>query len=283
MEIDVEAAALVALLRGGRRPRANWAAIVEKAGSARPLLDEEYGLLAGQALERAGEELESWERRGLRTLTVLDADYPERLRAVESRPPLLFVSGQLMEVDARAVAVVGTRQPSKQGLEHTRQIAEHLVDDGFTVVSGLAAGIDTEAHQRTLRCGGRTIAVLGNGLDHCYPKQNAALQREIASGGAVVSQFFPESPPSRQGFPLRNAVMSGLTLATVIVEASSTSGTRIQARHALAQGRRVIVLEPLLSQPWARELAAKPGVEVVSSASRISAIVERQRSEQLLV
>ena len=146
---------------------------------------------------------------------------------------------------------------------------------GYTVVSGLAAGVDAAAHREALAAGGRTVAVIGTGLQHSYPPENAELQQQLAASSAVVSQFWPETEPSRAGFPMRNAVMSGLALGTAIVEASVTSGARIQARRALAHGRPVFLARALISQPWARELAARPGVHVYDEPDEITAALER--------
>jgi DNA processing protein len=216
-------------------------------------------------------------------LTILDGDYPENLRAVYDRPPFIFVAGRLRPEDSRSVAVVGARMASRLGLAHARAIAEHLVQRGYVVASGLAAGIDTAAHTAALSSGGRTIAVIGTGLDRAYPPENAELQRRIAGRCAVISQFWPDSPPSRRSFPMRNAVMSGLALATVVVEASHTSGSRVQARLALAQGRPVFLLESLLDQAWARECAARPGAHVIRRPSDITTVVERLTSAGVLV
>lgn len=227
-------------------------------------------------LGQAAADVDRWMASGMRLVTVLEADYPANLRAVHDRPPMVFIAGRLTPADTRAIAVVGARQATGAGLEKAKVISAHLVDRGFTVVSGLAAGIDTAAHTAALESGGRTVAVIGTGLARCYPPQNAALQRRIASQCAVVSQFWPDSPPSRRSFPMRNAVMSGMTLATVVVEASHTSGARMQARLARAQGRPVFLLASLVErQAWAREYAARPGTHVVRSPREISEAVER--------
>jgi DNA processing protein len=154
-------------------------------------------------------------------------------------------------------------------------VADALARGGYSVISGLAAGIDTAAHAAALRRGGRTIAVIGTGVARCYPRQNVALQRRIAAQCAVVSQFLPDTPPSQETFPQRNAVMSGLSLATVIIEASYRSGARIQARAARAQGRPVFLLKSLLHQRWARELAERPGVRVVAGPDEVVTDLER--------
>jgi DNA processing protein len=278
-----ESAALVLLLREGERPWQQYAEAIEEAGGAIPILEQEQGLLAQQQLGPVTAEIERWQESGMRMLTVLDGDYPDNLRAVHDRPPLIFVAGRLAPADARSLAVVGAREASERAVRAAGAVAEHLVRHGYTVISGLAAGIDTAAHTAALAAGGRTVAVIGTGLERSYPPQNAALQRRIAREGAVVSQFWPDAPPSRRSFPMRNAVMSGMSLATVVVEASHTSGSRMQARLALAHGRPVFLRHTLLAQPWARELAARPGTHVVSSPSEITAVIERLTSTGALI
>ncbi len=289
MPVRDESAALVALLRSGRRPWQLYADLVEEAGSAIAVLEGECGEQASlfgdpvrEQIARAGAEIAAWNAEGMRVLTVLDPAYPENLRGVHDRPPLVFAAGRLEPGDARSVAVVGARLASARGLRTARSIAQQLVARGFTVVSGLAAGIDTAAHTSALACGGRTVAVIGTGLRRSYPPENAALQRRVAADGAVISQFWPDAPPSRRSFPMRNAVMSGLTLATVVVEASHTSGSRMQARLALAHGRPVFLLATLLEHDWARK-PPRPGTHVVTRAQEITAIVERLTSTGELV
>ncbi|MGI8411037.1 MAG: DNA-processing protein DprA [Solirubrobacteraceae bacterium] len=291
-----EAAALVVLLRGGKRRWNVYAELVEERGSAVAVLEEEKqpqtslfpaasDSLGGadspecvdyaSLLDSATAEIASWQAAGMQLLTVLDPDYPDNLRSVHDRPPLIFIAGRLRATDAKSVAVIGSRTASPRGKRAARAIAEHLVDCEYTVVSGLAAGIDTVAHCATLERGGRTIAVIGTGLTRTYPPQNAALQRQIAARGAVVSQFWPTAPPTRRSFPMRNAVMSGLTVGTVVVEASLRSGARTQVRLALAHGRPVLLLESLLEQPWASECAARPGAHVIRTPADITAVLER--------
>jgi DNA processing protein len=240
------------------------------------LLRAQGRLVEEPMLRAAASDLERWRSSGIAVLAAGDPGYPERLAGLSEAPPLLFVSGSLSGADDSTIAVVGTRQPSPEGLRDAAASAHALVEAGHTVVSGLAVGVDTTAHIAALAAGGRTIAVLGNGLDHVYPPRNARLQAQIATvGGAVVSQFWPELGPTRQSFPLRNALMAGLTLATVIVEAHATSGTRIQARHALEHGRKVILFRRVLAQPWAQTLAQRPGVEVVADADELPVALTR--------
>jgi DNA processing protein len=279
MPSALENAALVVLLRRGRRSAQAYAELVEEAGSARAVLerDELQQDLFGPEpdLQDAVSEIEAWQAEGIHLVSVLDPRYPQNLLAVHDRPPLLFVAGALSPDDARSLAVIGSRRASADGVAAAKEIAEHLVEHGYTVTSGLAAGIDTATHRAALARAGRTVAVIGTGLLNAYPPQNADLQRLIAKECAVVSQFWPQAPPSRRSFPMRNAVMSGMSLGTVIVEASHTSGTRIQARLALAQGRPVFLLEPLLQQQWAQELATKAGAHVVKTPAEITATIER--------
>jgi DNA processing protein len=234
-------------------------------------------------LAHAETEIADWRRDGFELLTVLDAGYPENLRTVYDRPPILFISGRLAPQDARSVAIVGARRASRAGLATAAHVADALARSGVVVVSGLAAGVDAAAHEAALAAGGRTIGVIGTGLRHTYPPENAALQERIAGEGAVVSQFWPDAPPSRTSFPLRNAVMSGLALGTVVVEASFRSGARLQARLALAHGRPVFLWRALLDEPWARDVAQRPGVHVIDDPAQVMETVERLNALDELV
>ena len=283
MSVEGERTALVALLRFGRRPATEYAALVEERGSASALLEDELGLLAEERLNEAAGDLTGWADQGMQVLTLLDREYPQNLRAVHDRPALIFVAGRLDERDIRSVAVIGSRRASPSGIDRARAVAKQLVASGYTVASGLAAGIDAAAHLTALDNGGRTIAVIGTGLLKCYPPQNAALQRRIGHECAVISQFWPDASASRKSFPQRNAVMSGISLATVIIEASSTSGARTQARLALAHGRPVLLADSLLAQAWARELAGRPGAHVVRSPAEVPAVVGRISGQGRLV
>jgi len=291
-----EHAALLILGRMGRLATGRYAELVENAGSAYAVLERERLMAAAQTsfftdpeqelrkeLNHAERELANWRAQGMRFVGVLEPAYPANLRAAHDRPPFVFIAGQMKPRDDRAVAVIGSREASRQGLRAAAAVAQHLAKHRYTVVSGLAAGIDTAAHTAALKAGGRTIAVIGTGLARCYPRANVILQRRIAAECAVVSQFQPDTPPSQETFPLRNAVMSGLSLATVIVEAGPTSGTRIQARQSLAQGRPVFLPEPMLGERWARELAELSPVYVVASLDEITSALERLSSAQPLV
>lgn len=294
MNLHSETTALVALLRTGKRGWAHYAELVDEAGSAVAVLERE---LAGGAeaptlfedeeerpdLEAISAEISSWQAEGMSLLTMLHPEYPENLRSVHDRPPFVFVAGHLEPRDARSVAIVGTRRATDRGLKTARATAAHLVDCDYTVVSGLAAGIDAAAHTSALERGGRTVAVIGTGLRKSYPPTNANLQREISERCAVLSQFWPDSPPSRRSFPMRNAVMSGFALATVVVEASQTSGARMQARLALGHARPVFLYAPLLEHDWARDFAERPGVHVVTQPEEVSQVVEQLTAPGTLV
>lgn len=286
---------MLVLLRTGRLAFARYADLVEDEGSAAAVLRRERlggaqtNLFADPEAElesdlaSAQREIAGWATQGLQLITVLDSAYPANLHAAHDRPPFVFVHGRLKPRDDRAVAVVGSRTASPQGLRAAGELARHLVAGGYTVVSGLAAGIDTAAHMAALKRGGRTVAVIGTGVRLCYPRANVILQRRIAAQCAVISQFLPDDPPTRQSFPMRNAVMSGFSLASIIVEASYTSGARIQARCALAQSRPVFLLAPLLRQRWAQELAERPAVYAVETPADVTAILQRLTAADSLV
>ena len=214
-------------------------------------------------------------------VTILDDAYPANLRRVFNRPPFLFVTGALAASDDLAVAIVGARQPSPEGRAHAGQLAFELARRGVTVVSGLARGIDTEAHTAALDAGGRTIAVMGTGIERVYPDENRALADRISAQGALVSQFWPGTSPRRENFPLRNVVSSGLAMGTIVVEAASTSGARMQARLALEHGKRLfLVAQLVVSEDWAKRYAERPGATVVKSVDDIVTVLAAERTAQ---
>ena len=264
-----ELAALVALLRAQPIPADRIATVAEEVGSAVELVRQlrsgewsspdaqrEIGLLDDEVLERAEFDARTWMDQRYDVRTVFDDAYPANLREVFNRPPFVFVHGEWREdEDSAGIAVVGTRQASGEGLRRAAQLAEGLAKNGVTVLSGLAAGIDAAAHTAALKAGGRTTAVIGTGINKMYPAQNAPIAKAITNGaGALISQFLPDQPPTKWTFPKRNVVMSGLSLATVVIEASWTSGARIQATEALRHGRTVYLLRSLVDMhEWARK------------------------------
>lgn len=233
------------------------------------LLGEGLGSLLDR-LERAAAEIRAATEVGARLVTVLDDAYPSNLRVIPKLPPFLFYRGELRRDDARSVAVVGTRRASREGLEQARKLVARLVEEGVTVTSGLAEGIDTAAHSAVLDSGGRTIAVIGTGIRRVYPKQNAELAERVAAHGAIVSQFWPSASPTRYSFPMRNEVMSGISQGTAVIEASRTSGAKMQARLALEQGKRAFLMSSLVTnEAWARSYVEKRGAIEVSSVEDV--------------
>lgn len=282
-----ERAAVVALVRRGS---GSWPEIADRIaaeGSALRLLEDGVDGEDGQGtlfdvrdheaeLAEAMKDVAAWQDEGMRLLTVLDPDYPLNLRLVHQQPPFLFVRGKVVD-DELSVAVVGTRHPSDRGVRHATEIAGGLAERGVTVASGLAQGIDAAAHMAALQAGGRTVAVIGTGLRRFYPAQNAWLQRKISDEGLVMSQFWPDAPPSKLSFPMRNAVMSGYCLATVVIEALEKSGARMQARLALEHGRHVFLMRSLLEHEWARTYADRPNTTVIDDAQQVFDGLDRLR------
>ncbi|MYD93230.1 MAG: DNA-processing protein DprA [Chloroflexi bacterium] len=199
-----------------------------------------------------------------------EAEYPERLRDAAHPVELLYFSGRWKLAWQPSVAVVGTRKASDEGVARTRKLVKSLVSDGYTVVSGLAAGIDTAAHETAISLGGQTVAVIGTPLSATYPKENAELQRRIAKEYLLISQVpvtryeKRDFRWNRAFFPQRNATMSALSMATVIVEAGETSGALIQARQALQQQRKLFILDSCFRQglDWPEKLARQGAVRV---------------------
>ena len=187
-------------------------------------------------------ELHKIARTGVRLVTRTDEEYPVNLTHLHDPPPFLYVRGAFVPEDRVAIAIVGSRVASSYGRGVARDLARGLAEKGVTVVSGLARGIDAEAHRAALTGGGRTVAVLGSGLDVIYPSEHRTLAEEIIARGAVVSEFALGSKPEAVHFPYRNRVISGLTLGTVVVEATENSGSLITARCALDQNREVFAV-----------------------------------------
>jgi DNA processing protein len=194
-------------------------------------------------------ELKRIQEYGCRVITQADAEYPELLRQIYDPPIVLYVKGALTDKDKNAVALVGSRQTTHYGLETTRKLAYQLAYVGVTVVSGGARGIDTAAHQGALTGKGRTVAVLGTGINIVFPTENAELFERIADNGAVITQFPFNRSADKQSFPIRNRIVAGMTLGTVVVEANLTSGALITSNFATEYGRQVFAVPGRIDSP----------------------------------
>jgi DNA processing protein len=198
------------------------------------------------------EEMEKLERHGIKAFSYHDDGYPARLKQIYDYPPILYVKGSLLPQDEWCLAVVGTRKATVYGRQAAEEIVSDLARNKITIVSGLARGIDSIAHRSALEAGGRTIAVFGCGLDMVYPTENASLAKSIATNGALISEFPLGTEPRRENFPLRNRIMSGLSLGVLVVEAGDSSGAMITARLALEQNREVFAVPGSILSPSSR-------------------------------
>ena len=225
--------------------------------------------------KKALNTVRAWDSEHLNFLSILDKRFPEQLSTIVDAPPLLFAQGQLLAHD-RGVSVVGSRHCTPAGAQFARDVTQRLVQRGLTVIAGLAEGIDTVAHMTALSEGGRTVAFIGTGIKRCYPSSNKNLQQEIARQGLVLSQFLPDAPPTRQSFPMRNALMSGYGLASIIVEANEYSGTRSQARQAQHHGRPVILHRSVVENTqWGKSYIGKPAVFVADTVDDVERLLDR--------
>ena len=190
----------------------------------------------------AEKDLDYVMKNQIQVMTFQDTEFPEALKTINSCPVILYVKGLLTEQDQTGIAMVGTRNPSPYGQMLAKKFSQELTEIGITVISGMARGIDTFAHTSCLDNNGRTIAVLGSGIDICYPRENKALMDRIANSGAVISEFPLGTPPEAYNFPVRNRIISGLSLGVVVIEAKEKSGALITADYALQQGREVFAV-----------------------------------------
>ena len=197
-------------------------------------------------------EMEKLDRFGVKVFSCHDSDYPSRLKEIYDYPPLLYVRGSLLAEDEWCLAVVGTRRASVYGRQVTEEIVTDLAQSRITIVSGLAKGIDTIAHQSALAVGGRTIAVFACGLDIVYPAENAQLARDIIQQGALVSEYPLGTKPRAENFPRRNRIMSGLSLGVLVTEAGDSSGALITTSMALEQNREVFAIPGSVLSPVSR-------------------------------
>ena len=219
---------------------------------------------ARQCAERADRELRDAGIRRFGVRTRSEAEYGDKLRAADSIPPCLYFQGYWNFTEMPSVAVIGTRRPTAEGIRRARKLTKLLVRDRYAIVSGLARGIDTVAHQTALDEGGVTIAVMGTPLQQQYPMENRALRDALAARHLVVTQFPVGSETQPHFFPERNRTMSAISDATVIIEASETSGTRTQAKAALEQGRPLFILDSCFRRglSWPEEFEAQGAIRV---------------------
>lgn len=198
------------------------------------------------------DEIAAVEANGVRLVSFEDTEYPGSLREIPDPPPVLFVRGRIEPEDERAIAVIGSRKASAYGVSVCRRLVRDLVDHGFSIVSGMAKGVDAAAHWAALDRDGRTLAVLGTGVDVIYPKANKQVFESILDRGALLSEFLPGTEPFAKNFPRRNRIISGMALGVLVVEAAERSGTMITVRTALEQGREVFAVPGDVRSPVSR-------------------------------
>lgn len=272
-----DAAELLALLErdGG------WSKIareVRDLGAVRAV-SEARGALQGDLFDEEADlasATTSWQSRllkleadGIVCVPISSQNYPEAARRMASPAPVLFLRGQRDARDHRGVAVIGSRRASPTSLEIARVWSRLLADAGVVVVSGLAAGIDREAHLGAMEAGGRTVAVLGTGVSRSYPPENAGLQEQVARRGLLVSQFLPDHGPSKATFPLRNALMAAWAGTTLVIDARERSGASLQARLTVKQGQRLLIHEQLAAEPWAQKYVDAGRASLVASTQDV--------------
>jgi len=285
MDHEERLATLRLHLATGIGPRL-FAAALERFGSARATTEVSAACLAevpGIGRASAGKlcaaiaaadpegELARADAAGVRIVCRGETEYPVALTYLSDAPPVLYVRGTLVPEDAQALAIVGMRKCSLYGQDQTERLAGGLARSGFTIVSGLARGIDTAAHRAALAAGGRTIAVLGSGLDCLYPPENAALARAAAERGALVSEFPMRTEPHAGNFPRRNRILAGLSLGVLVVEAGRQSGALITARLAAELGKEVFAVPNRVDAPGASGVHAllRDGARLVESVADV--------------
>lgn len=207
----------------------------------------------------------------IRTISINKAEYPEILKNIHTPPKVLYVNGSFTEEDKNAVGIVGSRRATPYGLQMAEKLAYELATRGITIISGMARGIDTAAHRGALKAKGRTIAVMGSGHGHIYPPENKDLYKEIAQSGAVITEFEKDMEPLPQNFPIRNRIISGLSLGLVVVEAARNSGALITADFALEQDREIFAVPGKISSATSNGTndLIKQGAKLVQTADDI--------------
>ena len=231
---------------------AAWKAAPTELAEARlgkTLIERVVQARAGVDLEKLWEKIE---KQGIKILTWQDESYPQRLKEIDQPPPVLYIRGEFLPDDLFAVAIVGTRRVTPYGRQITEELSAFLAANGITVISGLARGVDAIAHQSTLKAGGRSIGVLGSGVDKIYPPEHRSLAEQMMEHGAIISDYAPGTPPDASNFPPRNRIISGLSLAVVVIEAGETSGALITAEFAAEQGREIFAVPGSILAPQSK-------------------------------
>jgi DNA processing protein len=261
-------------------------ALIEALGSPQAVFDPELSdlrrvkgigdklsetILAQRMQADPQAELEKAEALGIRIITPLDAEYPSALKTIHDPPLALYVRGEILPKDRHALGIVGSRKCTSYGLSTADRLAYQLAQTGFTVVSGLARGIDTAAHEGALKAKGRTIAVLGAAIDQLYPPENGALADAIAGSGAVISEYPLGRPADRQTFPYRNRIISGLSMGVIVVEAGFKSGSLHTSDSAMEQGRSVFAVPGRIDSPASKGTNSliKNGAKLVDNVGDI--------------
>ncbi len=242
------------------------------------LLEENLKSLGGKNAISVDREIRLIEKHDVRIITIEDSEYPENLKNIYNAPTVLYVKGRILQKDYYNIAIVGSRRCSIYGQNIAETLARQLAERGFTITSGIARGIDTYAHRGALKVRGRTIGVLGCGINIAYPPENKKLIDEIGSYGAVISEFPMNTQPNRYNFPRRNRIISGLSLGVVIVEAAQKSGALITASFASEQGREVFSVPGRVDTPTSRGTSGliKDGAKLVEN---VEDILEEIRSK----
>lgn len=265
---------------GARRLLASFGSATQVLQASKAAWQQVVGAQLSQALDREPEELQprlraarQWLAGGeqRQVLTIGDDDYPALLLQTPDPPLLLYVQGQVGLLNRRSLAIVGSRNASAQGVDNARSFGAHLSRQDWTIVSGLAFGIDGAAHEGGLQGAGSTVAVVGTGLDRVYPARHRTLAHRIATDGVLVSEFAPGTPPLPPNFPMRNRIIAGLARGTLVVEAALKSGSLITARQAAEYGREVFAVPGSIHAPLSRGCHAliRQGAKLVESADDI--------------
>jgi len=273
---------MVSLVRHFGSPRRVWHAGIEDLVTVDGIgVETAQGIVEARKGIDPDRELDDLARTGARVMTIEDEAYPENLAQIYDPPPLLYYKGEIAGADRRAVSIVGSRRCTSYGRWVAYYLAGQLASRGYTVVSGLARGIDTAAHRGALAAGGRTIAVLGSGINVIYPPENDELASRIAESGALVTEVPVGSEPDARHFPARNRIISGLSLGTVVVEAGERSGALITADLALEQNREVFAVPGSISAASSRgpHKLIKQGAKLVENAGDIVEELEQGLQE----